>query len=35
VVLPSYFDRGVRELELAPSVDAEWQRAWNDFSSGL
>jgi spermidine/putrescine transport system substrate-binding protein len=35
VVLPSYFRRGVSELELAPAVDAEWQRAWNEFSGGL
>ncbi len=35
VVLPSYFDRGVSELELAPAVDAEWQQNWNEFSGGL
>jgi spermidine/putrescine transport system substrate-binding protein len=35
VVLPSYFNKGVRELELAPAVDAEWQAAWNQFSGGL
>jgi len=35
VVLPSYFDNGLKELELPPSVDAEWQSAWNEFSGGL
>jgi len=35
VVLESYFKRGVTELELAPTVDAEWERAWNEFSGGL
>jgi spermidine/putrescine transport system substrate-binding protein len=35
VVLPSYFDRGVSELELSPAVDSEWQAAWNQFSGGL
>jgi len=35
VVLPSYFDRGVMELELEPKVDAVWQAAWNEFSGGL
>src|ERR1700722_4512855 len=35
VVLPSYFRRGVSELELSPSVDSEWQSAWNQFSGGL
>jgi spermidine/putrescine transport system substrate-binding protein len=35
VVLPSYFDRGVSELELAPSVDAVWLKNWSEFSSGL
>jgi len=35
VVLESYFTRGVSELELAPTVDAEWQKAWNEFSGGL
>jgi spermidine/putrescine transport system substrate-binding protein len=35
VVLESYFKRGVTELELAPTVDAEWEKAWNEFSGGL
>jgi len=35
VVLPSYFDKGVSELELSPTVDAQWQAAWNQFSGGL
>ena len=35
VVLESYFTRGVSELELAPAVDAQWQKAWNEFSGGL
>jgi spermidine/putrescine transport system substrate-binding protein len=35
VVLPSYFDRGVSELELAPAVDAVYQQNWNEFSGGL
>jgi hypothetical protein len=35
VVLPSYFRRGVSELELSPTVDSEWQAAWNQFSGGL
>jgi spermidine/putrescine transport system substrate-binding protein len=35
VVLPSYFDRGVSELELSPTVDAYYQQAWNQFSGGL
>jgi hypothetical protein len=35
VVLESYFKRGVSELELAPAVDAVWQKAWSEFSGGL
>jgi spermidine/putrescine transport system substrate-binding protein len=35
VVLPSYFRRGVSELELAPAVDAVWEQNWNEFSGGL
>ena len=35
VVLPSYFRKGVSELELSPTVDSEWQAAWNQFSGGL
>jgi spermidine/putrescine transport system substrate-binding protein len=35
VVLPSYFDRGVMELELATSVDAAYEEAWTSFSDGL
>jgi len=35
VVLPSYFDNGLRELQLAPSVDAEWQQSWLRVSGGV
>jgi spermidine/putrescine transport system substrate-binding protein len=35
VVLESYFTKGVSELELAPAVDAQWERDWNEFSAGL
>jgi spermidine/putrescine transport system substrate-binding protein len=35
VVLPSYFDKGVSELELSPAVDAVWLKNWNEFSVGL
>jgi spermidine/putrescine transport system substrate-binding protein len=35
VVLPSYFDKGVRELELAPAVDAEWEQSWLRVSGGV
>jgi spermidine/putrescine transport system substrate-binding protein len=35
VVLPSYFDKGVSELELAPSVDEVWLHNWDEFSGGL
>jgi spermidine/putrescine transport system substrate-binding protein len=34
VVLPSYFDHGYRELELAPAVDAAWHAAWQEFKAG-
>ena len=35
VVLPSYFDRGISELELAPAVDAQWQQAYLHASQGV
>jgi spermidine/putrescine transport system substrate-binding protein len=35
VVLPSYFDVGFRELELAPAVDAEWEQSWLRVSGGV
>ena len=35
VVLPSYFDNGLRELELAPAVDAQWKQDWLRVSGGV
>jgi spermidine/putrescine transport system substrate-binding protein len=35
VVLPSYFRRGVAELQLPVDVDALWQQAWLVVSNGL
>lgn len=35
VVLPSYFRRGLYELELSPPAQAAWQSTWNAFSKGL
>ena len=35
VVLPSYFDRGIFELELPPAVDAAWQQAYLRASGGI
>jgi spermidine/putrescine transport system substrate-binding protein len=35
VVLPSNFDTGLKELELAPTVDAAYQQAWLRVSSGV
>jgi spermidine/putrescine transport system substrate-binding protein len=35
VVLPSYFTNGVRELELAPAVDAAWEQDWLRVSGGV
>jgi spermidine/putrescine transport system substrate-binding protein len=35
VVLPSYFRRGVLELELPTQANLEWEQAWNSFSKGL
>ena len=35
VVLPSNFDTGTKQLELAPAVDAEYQQAWLRVSSGV
>ena len=35
VVLPSYFRRGVGELQLPVDADARWQQAWLVASNGL
>ena len=35
VVLPSYFRRGVAQLQLAVDVDALWQQAWLVVSNGI
>ena len=35
VVLPSYFDTGLKELELSPTVDAQYQQNWLRVSSGV
>jgi spermidine/putrescine-binding protein len=35
VVLPSYFRRGVAELQLPVDTDALWQQAWLVASNGL
>jgi spermidine/putrescine transport system substrate-binding protein len=35
VVLPSYFGKGVMELELPQSANAVWESTWNSFSKGL
>jgi spermidine/putrescine transport system substrate-binding protein len=35
VVVPSDFDNGLRELELAPAVDAQWQQDWLRVSGGV
>jgi hypothetical protein len=35
VVLPSYFRRGVAELQLPVDADALWQQAWLVASNGL
>jgi spermidine/putrescine transport system substrate-binding protein len=35
VVLQSNFDTGLKELELAPAVDAAYQQAWLRVSSGV
>ena len=35
VVLPSYFRRGVAELQLPVDVDAPWQQAWLVVSNGI
>jgi spermidine/putrescine transport system substrate-binding protein len=34
-VLPSYFDKGLFELELPPAVDAQWQQAYLRASGGI
>ena len=35
VVLPSNFDTGLKELELSPTVDAQYQQNWLRVSSGV
>jgi spermidine/putrescine transport system substrate-binding protein len=35
IVLPSYFRRGVAELQLPVDVDALWQQAWLVVSNGM
>jgi spermidine/putrescine transport system substrate-binding protein len=35
IVLPSYFRRGVAELQLPVDVDALWQQAWLVVSNGI
>jgi spermidine/putrescine transport system substrate-binding protein len=35
VVLPSYFQAGVEELELPPAATALWEDTWNQFSKGV
>ena len=35
VVLPSNFDNGTKQLELAPALDAQYQQAWLRASSGV
>jgi spermidine/putrescine transport system substrate-binding protein len=35
VVLPSNFDTGTKQLELAPSLDAKYQQAWLRVSGGV
>ena len=35
VVLPSYFRRGVAQLQLPVDVDALWQQAWLVVSNGI
>jgi spermidine/putrescine transport system substrate-binding protein len=34
VVLPEYFDKGFRQLELSPAVDSLWTAAWQQFKAG-
>ena len=34
-VLPSYFRKGVRELQLPPAADALWEQAWFGVSRGI
>jgi hypothetical protein len=33
-VLPSYFRRGVSELQLPVPTDLQWQQAWQTVSHG-
>jgi spermidine/putrescine-binding protein len=35
VVLPSYFRRGVSELQLPVAADQAWQQAWQSVSHGI
>jgi spermidine/putrescine transport system substrate-binding protein len=34
-VLPSYFSRGLRELQLPPAADVLWEQAWQSVSHGI
>jgi hypothetical protein len=34
-VLPSYFRRGVMELQLPAAADSLWQQAWLTVSKGI
>ena len=35
VVLPSYFSRGVMELQFPTTTDALWEQAWLVVSNGI
>jgi spermidine/putrescine transport system substrate-binding protein len=35
VVLPSYFSKGLMELQLPASANDVWEQSWNTFSKGL
>lgn len=35
VVLPSYFDKGIRELQLPTAANLLWEQDWAEFSGGL
>jgi len=35
VVLPSYFRKGLFQLELPPNADVQWEEDWLEFSGGL
>ena len=34
-VVPSYFRKGLFELELPPTADVQWEQDWLEFSGGL